>query len=191
MHMPKRNKYLELLTSYMYTRVFAGSMEYMPETLKIFRDNGVEFRHGYVATPMCCPSRSSILTGLWVANKYLFARWVVIVMDCPMYLLDFSPTDTFITTTRSPTMIIVPVLCGEKSMRKRHSVLIFIHRGITRRTLGNISINMMDLIVWKEILNLHAKTLCILLTTGCFFQSPLVGTNGTVCSWTRDFTTTR
>lgn len=64
-----------------------------------------------------------------------------------MYLLDFSPTDTFITTTRSPTMIIVPVLCGEKSMRKRHSVLIFIHRGITRRTLGNISINMMDLIV--------------------------------------------
>jgi extracellular sulfatase Sulf len=42
----------------------AGSMDYMPETLKVFRENGVEFRHGYVTTPMCCPSRSSMLTGL-------------------------------------------------------------------------------------------------------------------------------
>lgn len=44
--------------------VFTGSMEYMPETLKVFRDAGVEFRHGYVSTPICCPSRSSLLTGL-------------------------------------------------------------------------------------------------------------------------------
>lgn len=41
-----------------------GSMDYMPETLKVFKDEGVEFRHGYVSTPICCPSRSSMLTGL-------------------------------------------------------------------------------------------------------------------------------
>ncbi|CAL8110140.1 unnamed protein product [Orchesella dallaii] len=51
-----------------------GSMEYMPETLKVFRTGGVEFRHGYVSTPICCPSRSSLLTGMYVHNHEVFTN---------------------------------------------------------------------------------------------------------------------
>uniref|UniRef100_A0A0K0FMB0 Putative extracellular sulfatase Sulf-1 homolog (inferred by orthology to a C. elegans protein) n=1 Tax=Strongyloides venezuelensis TaxID=75913 RepID=A0A0K0FMB0_STRVS len=43
-------------------------MDFMPKTLKIFGNKGVEFLHGLVSTPICCPSRSSILTGKYVHN---------------------------------------------------------------------------------------------------------------------------
>ncbi len=38
-------------------------MPYMPETQKWIFDQGVTFSHGYITTPLCCPSRVSILTG--------------------------------------------------------------------------------------------------------------------------------
>lgn len=45
-----------------------GSMEFMPKTLKLMRDRGIEFKHGFVTTPICCPSRSTILTGIYAHN---------------------------------------------------------------------------------------------------------------------------
>lgn len=45
-----------------------GSMEYMPQTQSLIFDQGVTFSNGFVTTPLCCPSRASILTGMYAHN---------------------------------------------------------------------------------------------------------------------------
>lgn len=45
------------------------TMQYMPETKKVIFDQGVTFMHGYITTPLCCPSRVSILTGAYAHNS--------------------------------------------------------------------------------------------------------------------------
>ena len=47
------------------------TMEYMPNTQQLIFDQGVTFSSGYITTPFCCPSRSSILTGLYAHNHYV------------------------------------------------------------------------------------------------------------------------
>ncbi len=44
------------------------TMQYMPETQSLIFDQGVSFINGFVTTPLCCPSRSSILTGMYAHN---------------------------------------------------------------------------------------------------------------------------
>jgi hypothetical protein len=44
------------------------TMRFMPETQALIGDQGVMFTRAYATTPLCCPSRSSILTGLYAHN---------------------------------------------------------------------------------------------------------------------------
>jgi N-acetylglucosamine-6-sulfatase len=45
----------------------SDSMQYMPLTQGIFA-KGTQFTNAYVTTPLCCPSRASILTGQYARN---------------------------------------------------------------------------------------------------------------------------
>ena len=48
-----------------------GTLSVMPRTRRLFDDQGREFTSGYVTTPLCCPSRASIFTGLYAHNHGL------------------------------------------------------------------------------------------------------------------------
>jgi len=44
------------------------SMAVMPETRRLFAEQGTAFSNAYATTPMCCPSRASIFSGRYVHN---------------------------------------------------------------------------------------------------------------------------
>ncbi len=41
---------------------------FLPKTYAHLADSGIVFRNGYANTPLCCPSRSTMFTGLYVHN---------------------------------------------------------------------------------------------------------------------------
>lgn len=50
------------------------TMDFMPQTKSLIFDKGITFTHAYVTTPLCCPSRASILTGMYAHTTGVLAN---------------------------------------------------------------------------------------------------------------------
>ena len=50
------------------------TVAYMPTVKNVLLANGVNFENGFLTTPLCCPSRASILTGEYVHNHKVYTN---------------------------------------------------------------------------------------------------------------------
>lgn len=71
--------------------------QYMPRVTKLLRDQGTSFENAFLTTPLCCPSRATLLTGQYghnngvLRNAYPLLRNKRNVLPvCPRRLLDLA-----------------------------------------------------------------------------------------------------
>jgi N-acetylglucosamine-6-sulfatase len=50
------------------------TVQYMPTVRDVLMKKGVNFENGYVTTPLCCPSRASILSGQYAHNHQVYTN---------------------------------------------------------------------------------------------------------------------
>lgn len=62
-----------------------GTLDAMPQTRRVFARRGVKYSNAFVTTPLCCPSRASILSGRYAHNHG-------VIRNDPDDTLDFSRT---------------------------------------------------------------------------------------------------
>ena len=64
-----------------------GSLQFMPKLARHIRDEGAIYRYGYSSTPMCCPSRSSLLTGDIFIFTLFFVNHLWNVFDIQLIII--------------------------------------------------------------------------------------------------------
>src|SRR5204863_5235351 len=59
----------------------AGTLGVMPKTRRIFGAGGTTYLNGFVTTPLCCPSRATILTGRYDHNNGVLGNGDALNLD--------------------------------------------------------------------------------------------------------------
>lgn len=52
----------------------ADTLQYMPNVTKLLSARGITFTNAYSTTPLCCPARASLLTGLYTHNHEIWTN---------------------------------------------------------------------------------------------------------------------
>jgi arylsulfatase A-like enzyme len=52
-----------------------SSLQYMPKTLQLLGQQGMTFRNHFVPLSLCCPSRATLLTGLYAHNHKVYTNF--------------------------------------------------------------------------------------------------------------------